>query len=84
MMISKLFKHKKSGPFREPVNCIKLGILDYPSIVTYPIDLATVQTKLKEYRYNTVENCLEDIHAIWENCKKYNPADHVNTIIFSG
>jgi hypothetical protein len=40
-------------PFREPVDWKALGLLDYPSIITRPMDLSTVKKKMssKSYEY---------------------------------
>ena len=37
-----------SEPFREPVAWKELGLLDYPQIVTRPMDFATLKTNLNE------------------------------------
>ena len=40
------------------------------------MDLSTVMKKLKNYEYRFVEDCIDDIDLIWENCLKYNrPTD---------
>ena len=49
-----------------------MGLMDYPKIVKYPMDLGTISHKMKEDRYNTVEEVLDDIQLIWDNCKLYN------------
>ena len=49
-----------------------LGLEDYPSIITNPMDLGTVFKKLQSNKYKCVEQCLEDIQLIWDNCKTYN------------
>lgn len=51
--------------------------MDYPTIITHPMDLSTVKNKLGKKLYENVEDCLEDINLIWENAKLYNPREHV-------
>jgi hypothetical protein len=37
------------------------------------MDLSTVSKKFKEDRYSKIEDVLDDIQLIWDNCKTYNP-----------
>lgn len=48
------------------------------------MDLSTVQTKLNNHNYKHVEDCLLDLHLIWQNCRRYNTRYHVHTFISSG
>lgn len=50
----------------------KLGITDYYEVISDPMDISTVYNKLinKEYKY--LEDYLNQIQLIWENCKVYN------------
>lgn len=57
-----------------------MGLLDYCFIVKNPMDLGTVNQKLREDRYETVEQVLDDIQLIWDNCKTYNPQGTVQNI----
>ncbi len=54
------------------------GLLDYPSIVKNPMDLGTVQTKLNNGQYLYVEDMIDDIQLVWDNCKLYNSPGSVN------
>ena len=36
------------------------------------MDLTTAKTNLENGEYKTVEQCLDDIQLIWDNCKLYN------------
>ena len=36
------------------------------------MDLGTVKKNLKNNKYKYIEDCLNDIQLIWDNCKKYN------------
>lgn len=49
-----------------------MGLTDYPQLVKYPMDLSTINKKLREERYHNVEEVLDDIQLIWDNCKVYN------------
>ena len=36
------------------------------------MDLGTVKKNLKNNKYKSVEECLNDVQLIWDNCKTYN------------
>lgn len=61
-----------------------MGLHDYPQYVKYPMDLSTIHRKLREQRYRTVEEVLDDIQLIWDNCRCYNPTNSVLQIKLSG
>ena len=42
------------------------------------MDLSTVSRKLREEKYNFVEEVLDDIQLIWDNCKAYNQSGSVS------
>lgn len=50
-----------------------MGLTDYPAVIKHPMDLSTVLRKLKEERYARLEEVLDDLQLIWDNCKTYNP-----------
>lgn len=52
-------------------------MLDYLTVITQPMDLSTVRSKLLGSCYTIVEDCLNDIELIWENCKLYNAKESV-------
>jgi hypothetical protein len=44
-MINSLLNNKQASPFLQPVDPIALGIPDYPTIITRPMDLSTIQVR---------------------------------------
>jgi hypothetical protein len=82
--INQIIKHKSSFDFRQPVdyvgsNCtdpylifIAFGLLDYPKIIKKPMDLGTVKGNLLKNQYFYIEEVLNDLQLIWDNCKTYN------------
>lgn len=68
--LSKVLKAAVSRVFREPVN-IKY-VPDYYEVVTKPMDLGTVRSKLERGMYHTSDAMLQDVEQIWENCRLYN------------
>lgn len=68
-------KHKYIEPFLWPVDPVALNIPDYPQIIKEPMDLATVEKKLKSHEYNTYAEFEEDMSKIWRNALTYNPSN---------
>lgn len=60
--------------------CTVIGLMDYPNVVKYPMDLGTVKDKIKNSEYVHVEECLDDIQLVWDNCKNYNAEGSVRNI----
>ena len=58
--------------FLAPVDYIGLGIPDYPTIITNPMDLGTVKKNLDNGEYKIFQDFMNDINLIWKNCKTYN------------
>jgi len=58
--------------FHQPVDIEGLGLKDYLTIISKPMDLGTVLKNLDDGQYLKVTNALDDIQLIWDNCKKYN------------
>ena len=74
--IEKVFEIIEKDPqafdFLEPVDYIALNILDYPKIITHPMDLGTVKKNLLEHKYSNFKEFFDDINLIWNNCRTYN------------
>jgi len=61
-----------------------MGLFDYPQYIKYPMDLGTINRKLREQRYRLVEEVLDDFQLIWDNCRCYNPPNSVKIFLSSG
>eukprot|EP00977_Amphora_coffeiformis_P021467 scaffold9369_cov182-Amphora_coffeaeformis.AAC.12 len=59
-------------PFREPVAYKELGLLDYPTIISKPMDLGTIKKKLKDRQYTSPAELNADVTLVWTNCMTYN------------
>lgn len=68
-----LQKHKFAEPFLKPVDWQTLRIPDYPTIVKEPMDLGTVEKKLKSGLYASPGQFAADVRKIWSNAFLYNP-----------
>ncbi len=51
--------------------------MDYTRIVKKPMDLGTVSEKLQLDEYRFIEEALDDLQLIWDNCKSYNESGSV-------
>jgi hypothetical protein len=71
-IVDKLYKNRASGPFREPVDPIELGIPDYLEVIKKPIDLGTIKKLLAQQEYQTLEQFVADVRLVWSNCLAYN------------
>jgi len=45
------------------------------------MDLGTVNSKLNDGQYLYVEDMIDDIQLIWDNCKTYNLAGSVSSLL---
>lgn len=70
---------RRSGdakPFLTPVDVVLLNIPNYPNIVKNPMDLRTMEEKLKNDQYVSVQAVRADLNQIVENTTLFNGADH--------
>ena len=74
-IIEKLERQPESIDFLNPVDYVGLNLMDYPEVITQPMDLGTVMVKLDEGLYLDISEFMKDLKLIWENCKTYNAAD---------
>lgn len=74
-LLEELMKKDTFKWFCSPVDADKLGLHDYHQIVTTPMDLGTIQTKLNS-SYYSVQQMLEDVRLTFQNAIHYNPRGH--------
>ncbi|CAD5234292.1 unnamed protein product [Bursaphelenchus xylophilus] len=66
-------KHKHAWPFLRPVDAVKLNIPDYHKVIKRPMDLGTIEKRLKNCYYTCAEECVNDIMTMFNNCFTYCP-----------
>ncbi|KAF9181955.1 hypothetical protein BGZ51_005098 [Haplosporangium sp. Z 767] len=71
-VIKELKKHRDAPPFLAPVDPVLLNIPDYPLVIKNPMDLSTVEHKLNNVEYDTIDDFISDINLIFSNCYLYN------------
>lgn len=68
-----VLSHKWAWPFKEPVDAEKLGLKDYHTIITHPMDLGTIKTRLEAGYYHHPDNLAADIRLVFTNARTFNP-----------
>ncbi|KAJ3299441.1 hypothetical protein HK104_008947 [Borealophlyctis nickersoniae] len=58
--------------FLEPVDPVKLNIPTYFDIIKRPMDLSTMEKKLKSNQYSTVQQFADDMDLMIQNCFLFN------------
>ncbi|KAG4968835.1 hypothetical protein JHK87_034486 [Glycine soja] len=72
-LLEKLMKHKHGWVFNAPVDVEGLGLHDYFSIITHPMDLGTVKSRLNKNWYKSPKEFAEDVRLTFHNAMTYNP-----------
>ncbi|KAI9366679.1 Bromodomain-containing protein [Pilaira anomala] len=80
-MMRNLKKHRDASPFLKPVDYVKLNLPEYPKIVTKPMDLLMVESKLNSFQYGTVEEFISDVRLIFDNCFKFNGPEGMLSVL---
>lgn len=62
-------------PFNQPVDWQSLGLQDYPQIITRPMDLGTMKSKLDQGHYFDAESFHRDFKLCVNNCVRYNGSE---------
>ncbi|KAK9712288.1 hypothetical protein K7432_007222 [Basidiobolus ranarum] len=76
-ILKALKRHRDAGPFLKPVDHVKMQIPDYPKIVKNPMDLSTIEKKLNNNQYITVDDFVTDVRQVFENCYLYNGRESI-------
>jgi len=69
-VIDKLKKHECAWPFLDPVDPDE--VVDYYDVIKEPMDLSTVENRLKKDYYRTKDIFISDVRLIFDNCRTYN------------
>ncbi|KXT13643.1 hypothetical protein AC579_4987 [Pseudocercospora musae] len=74
-----LKKTKNSAYFLKPVDPVAMGIPTYPEVIKNPMDLSTMEQKLKSNKYKTVQEFADDFALIINNTLTFNGPNHTVT-----
>ncbi|PSR98664.1 Transcription factor like [Actinidia chinensis var. chinensis] len=72
-ILKQLMTHPGGWIFNHPVDPVKLEIPDYFSVISEPMDLGTIKTKLENNAYSSVEEFAADVRLTFSNAMEYNP-----------
>ncbi|KAK2370704.1 hypothetical protein P8452_57813 [Trifolium repens] len=72
-LLEKLMKHKHGWVFNTPVDVETLGLHDYFIIISHPMDLGTVKSRLNKNWYKSPKEFAEDVRLTFRNAMTYNP-----------
>jgi Bromodomain len=83
-VLNAICKLSAAGPFLEPVDPIQAKAPDYYEIITRPMDLGTIDKKLKsragpkriDHPYADLQEFVDDVNLVFDNCFKYNGSTH--------
>ena len=78
--VQNLRRNKNAAAFTAPVDIVALKIPNYPDIVKKPMDLRTMEEKLKSGGYSAVDDYVADFNQIVENTVAFNGPEHPVTI----
>jgi hypothetical protein len=70
-LLDALLADDQSGPFSKPV----VGVPSYSKVIRHPMDLSTVDAKLKKHAYISAAQFKADLDLIWANCYRFNGAE---------
>mmetsp|Transcript_21645 Transcript_21645/g.34203 ORF Transcript_21645/g.34203 Transcript_21645/m.34203 type:complete len:347 (-) Transcript_21645:207-1247(-) len=71
-LLNHIQARQDAADFLDPVDWKNLGLVDYPSIVKYPMDLGTVEKKILDGKYKDIQAFAKDMRLIWKNTFTYN------------
>ena len=77
-MISTLWKFNQSWVFHDPVDPAKDNVPDYFNVIKNPMDFGTIKQRLNTNYYHRMQEFLDDMQLVFDNCSKFNGED--NTI----
>lgn len=76
-LLNTLTNHKYGYVFNEPVDPVALGVPDYFTVITSPMDLGTIKAKLQDSVYSSPLEFASDVRLTFANALKYNPPGDV-------
>ncbi|XP_061894920.1 bromodomain testis-specific protein-like isoform X2 [Entelurus aequoreus] len=78
VVLTAVWRHHFSWPFRQPVDAVTLRLPDYYTIIKNPMDLGTIKRRLQNKYYWKGLECVQDFTTMFTNCYVYNkPGDDI-------
>lgn len=74
-LLDQIFAKDTHEIFTEPVDVEEVP--DYMDVVTHPMDLSTMRTKLRDGKYDKLDDMENDFNLMVQNCLAYNNKDTI-------
>lgn len=74
-LLDQIFAKDAQEIFTEPVDIEEVP--DYTDVVTHPMDLSTMRSKLRDGKYTTLDDMENDFILMIQNCLAYNNKDTI-------
>lgn len=74
-LLDQIFAKDSQEIFTEPVDIEEVP--DYMNVVTHPMDLSTMRTKLRDGKYEKLDDMENDFNLMIQNCLAYNNKDTI-------
>ena len=78
LILGQLYYHYESTDFLHPVTPETFGddamYEEYCSVISRPMDIATVMDKMRAHTYSSKYQFRRDIELIFDNCREFNEA----------
>ncbi|RDW81086.1 putative transcription regulator BDF1 [Aspergillus mulundensis] len=78
--IQSLKRMQDSRFYKEPVDPIKMAIPTYFDIIKEPMDLGTIERKLKDNQYSSPQRVMSDFELMVRNALVFNGSEHVVSV----
>ena len=74
------WKCKGGYYFHDPVDPASFGLDDYFDVIKQPMDFGTIKRKLMYNVYGNMEEFINDMNLVFNNCLEYNGAENTVTV----
>ncbi|KAK9049317.1 hypothetical protein SSX86_031715 [Deinandra increscens subsp. villosa] len=71
-ILGKLMRHKHGWVFNTPVDAAALKLYDYHNVISQPMDLGTIKSKLTRNEYESPLSFASDVRLTFQNAMLYN------------
>lgn len=71
-ILERMKKLQYCSPFKEPVDWKALNIPTYPKLIPHPMDMSTVNRKIRNQEYQTPYQFARDMRLIYQNAQTFN------------
>ena len=63
--------------YKDPVDAVKMGIPNYPNVIHNPMDVSTIDKKLRTNAYLAAQGVIDDFQLMIDNAAKFNGFEHL-------